>query len=128
MPLVDQQQTRFRRALINIFSDTNEKKVSANHGGTINMDSTHSNTSIKEADHWLSMIKNQGGHIMQGGTDLVLTPISWLTTITNNWPVYLVCITIILSLLAFFYCSFKACINKNLLKNSIPIPLAHLFK
>ncbi|CAF4600709.1 unnamed protein product [Rotaria sp. Silwood2] len=85
MSLVDQEQNRFRRAWINFMSDIKEKKVSANHGATINMDSTHSNTSNKEADHWLNMIKYQGGRVMQGGTDLILTPVSWLTTITNNW-------------------------------------------
>ncbi|CAF4731144.1 unnamed protein product, partial [Rotaria socialis] len=37
------------------------------------------------SDRWLNMVKNQTGRVMQGGTDLILTPVNWLTNLTNNW-------------------------------------------
>ncbi|CAF5047354.1 unnamed protein product, partial [Rotaria socialis] len=78
---------------------------------------------------WLNMVKNQTGRVMQGGTDLILTPVNWLTNLTNNWPLYLVCMTIIMCLLAFFYCAFKTCIEKHLMRRqSIPLPFANFFK
>ncbi|CAF5014576.1 unnamed protein product, partial [Rotaria socialis] len=124
-----QQQHRFRRAWINFFSDETKTEVSAKGGSSINSSGNNGDLNEKGSDRWLNMVKNQTGRVMQGGTDLILTPVNWLTNLTNNWPLYLVCMTIIMCLLAFFYCAFKTCIEKHLMRRqSIPLPFANFFK
>ncbi|CAF3452504.1 unnamed protein product, partial [Rotaria sp. Silwood2] len=98
-------------------------------GSSINSSGNNGDLNQKGSDRWLNMVKNQTGRVMQGGTDLILTPVNWLTNLTNNWPLYLVCMTIIMCLLAFFYCAFKTCIEKHLMRRqSIPLPFANFLK
>lgn len=82
---LDQQQHRFRRAFINFFSDVQQPQLTAKHGSSITIGSIQNNMTVKDTDPWLGMVKNQSSRIMQGGTDLVLTPVNWLTNVTNNW-------------------------------------------
>ncbi|CAF1497458.1 unnamed protein product [Adineta steineri] len=80
-----QQQHRFRRAWINFFSDETKTEVSAKGGSSINSSGNNGDLNQKGSDRWLNMVKNQTGRVMQGGTDLILTPVNWLTNLTNNW-------------------------------------------
>ena len=80
-----QQQRRFRRGLCNFFSDVNENKVSAKGGSTINIGGNTNDVSGKANGPWLDIAKNQTGRIMQGGTDLILTPVTWITNMMKNW-------------------------------------------
>jgi hypothetical protein len=149
---VDQQKHRFTGGLFNFFSDVHQPQLTANGGGSINNGGNTGDVSGNGRNPWLHMVKNQTGRVMQGGTDLVLTPINWFTNLTNNWyikflfifysslyhcfslficrPLYLVCMTIIMCLVAFFYCTFKACIMKHLLlgRQSIPLPFTNFLK
>ncbi|CAF5095536.1 unnamed protein product, partial [Rotaria magnacalcarata] len=123
--IADQQHHQFRGGLFNFFSDINQPQLTAKHGSSINTGGNTDDLNGKGTDPWLHMAKNQTGRIMQGGTDLILTPVNWLTNLTNNWPLYLVCMTIIMCLLAFFYCSCKASIAKHFIRRqSIPLPFA----
>lgn len=85
--MVDQQQQhRFRRGVINFLSDVNEPEIIADHGSSINLGGNTGDPNGKNTrDPWLHMVKHQTGRVVQGGTDLVLTPINWLTNLTNNW-------------------------------------------
>lgn len=85
MSTFHQQNLRFRRDFFNFFSDVYKPVLEANHGSSINIGSSQNNMTFKDTDHWLSMVKNQSGRIMQGGTDLALAPVNWLTNVTNNW-------------------------------------------
>ena len=89
IPMVDQQQQhRFRRGVINFLSDVNEPEIIADHGSSINLGGNTGDPNGKNTrDPWLHMVKHQTGRVVQGGTDLVLTPINWLTNLTNNWYV-----------------------------------------
>ena len=82
----DQQQHRFRR-FINVLTDQQTTELVAKHGSTINIAVGGKTDAVNEKvrDPWLHMVKNQTGRIMEGGTDLVLTPINWLTNMTNYW-------------------------------------------
>lgn len=87
IPMVDQQQQhRFRRGVINFLSDVNEPEIIADHGSSINLGGNTGDPNGKNTrDPWLHMVKHQTGRVMQGGTDLVLTPINWFTNLINNW-------------------------------------------
>ncbi|CAF1551109.1 unnamed protein product [Adineta ricciae] len=93
-----QQQHRFRRAWINFFSDETKTEVSAKGGSSINSSGNNGDLNQKGSDRWLNMVKNQTGRVMQGGTDLILTPVNWLTNLTNNWPLYLVYFTLFIKM------------------------------
>ncbi|CAF2075947.1 unnamed protein product, partial [Rotaria magnacalcarata] len=34
---------------------------------------------------WLKLARNQTNRLVEGATDLVLTPVNWLAHITNYW-------------------------------------------
>jgi hypothetical protein len=81
MPMI---QTQF----INFFSDVKktETKTEVKNGGTINIvNGKTDDLREQRSGPWLHTVRNQTGRIMEGGTDLVLTPISWLTNMTSYW-------------------------------------------
>ena len=105
--MVDQQQQhRFRRGVINFLSDVNEPEIIADHGSSINLGGNTGYPNEKNTrDPWLHMVKHQTGRVVQGGTDLVLTPINWLTNLTNNWYLKKT-ISFIFIYNSFFFCLF----------------------
>ncbi|CAF3189518.1 unnamed protein product [Rotaria socialis] len=118
IPVDDQQpqRHRFRRGIFNFFSDIKKHDASGNIGSSVIVNDNVNDAESNKAKYaWLSMAKSQGSRLMQGGTDLALLPVNWLTNIVNNWPLYLICITIIMSLIAFLYCSCQAGTTKLLM-------------
>jgi len=106
--MVDQQQQhRFRRGVINFFSDVNEPEIIADRGSSINLGGNTGDPNEKNTrDPWLHMVKHQTGRVVQGGTDLVLTPINWLTNLTNNWYVKNKTVSFSFHIELFFFCLF----------------------
>ena len=83
----DQQQYRYRRAWLNFFSDVKQTDITAKGSSSINMHGAidHGNGTRKVTGPWLHMVKNQTGRIMEGGTDFILTPVTWITNLTTYW-------------------------------------------
>ncbi|CAF1030054.1 unnamed protein product [Adineta ricciae] len=105
-------QYRQRRSLWNFFSDTNEHRhQTGNNSPIFNVASGNdaSSTTKTVADSWLKMVKEQSGRIMEGATDVALTPVHWMQNISSYWPIYVICATIILILGTYIYC---VCQNK----------------
>ena len=73
---------------ITVLSDVKktETKTEVKNGGTINIiNGKTDDPNEKRNGPWLHMVRNQTGRVMEGGTDLILTPISWLTNMTSYW-------------------------------------------
>lgn len=45
------------------------------------------------------------GQVMKGSGELVLTPITWIKKMQTNWPIYLICGTIICLVGLYLYCA-----------------------
>ncbi|CAF1261660.1 unnamed protein product [Rotaria magnacalcarata] len=98
---------RKRRDFFNIFSDIHRPNIEARDSGTLIIGNSDIYSSIPQAT-WLKLARNQTNRLVEGATDLVLTPVNWLAHITNYWPFYIISAIIILSLITYLYCTFQA--------------------
>ncbi|CAF3280690.1 unnamed protein product [Rotaria socialis] len=98
---------RKRRDFVNFFSDIHRPNIEARDSGTLIIGNSDIYSSIPQAT-WLKLARNQTNRLVEGATDLVLTPVNWLAHITNYWPFYIISAIIILSLITYLYCTFQA--------------------
>ncbi|CAF4406866.1 unnamed protein product [Rotaria magnacalcarata] len=75
---------RKRRDFFNIFSDIHRPNIEARDSGTLIIGNSDIYSSIPQAT-WLKLARNQTNRLVEGATDLVLTPVNWLAHITNYW-------------------------------------------
>ncbi|CAF0876881.1 unnamed protein product [Adineta steineri] len=61
----------------------------------------------------MNTVGKTAGKIMASGGDIITAPAVWLKDIQQNWLSYMIVTAVILSILAFFYCSFKFYLNKK---------------
>ncbi|CAF4317407.1 unnamed protein product, partial [Rotaria magnacalcarata] len=58
--------------------------IEARDSGTLIIGNSDIYSSIPQAT-WLKLARNQTNRLVEGATDLVLTPVNWLAHITNYW-------------------------------------------
>ncbi|CAF0876899.1 unnamed protein product [Adineta steineri] len=61
----------------------------------------------------MNTVGKTAGKIIESGGDIITAPAVWLKDIQQNWLSYMIVTAIILSILAFFYCSFTFYSNKK---------------
>ena len=78
---------------------------SNNHISVSDLPSKHKNgTAVQDV---MNTVGKTAGKIIESGGDIITAPAVWLKDIQQNWLSYMIVTAIILSILAFFYCSFK---------------------
>jgi hypothetical protein len=82
----NQVKYRCQRSVINFLSDTNEPKhQSGDNSPIITTSDNVGPPSSAPANNWLKLIQQQTGRVVQGATDVVLTPVHWLTHMQTYW-------------------------------------------
>ncbi|CAF1623623.1 unnamed protein product [Rotaria sp. Silwood1] len=80
-------RSRHRRGsftLFNPFSEVNAPEYIARDQGTFIMSDTNARRHLSTGS-WLGLVKNQTGRVIEGATDLVLTPVHWLAHMREYW-------------------------------------------
>ncbi|CAF3849038.1 unnamed protein product [Rotaria sordida] len=82
-------------------------------------------TAVQEV---MNTVGKTASKVIESGGDIITAPAVWLKDIQQNWLTYMVLAAIILSILAFFYCSFCFYFNrrKNNSSNNNLIELAKI--
>ncbi|CAF1164219.1 unnamed protein product [Rotaria sordida] len=80
-----QQQQRYRRGLLfTAFSDVNKPQYNVRDHGSVNFGDSAA-LLHKSKGNWLGLFRNQTGRVVEGATDLVLTPVHWLAHMRDYW-------------------------------------------
>ena len=86
-----------------------------------NMDDGSSNSRIYIGDSAIPKPKetvvqkalNAAGNVIEGGGELLTTPVFWLKDMQKNWFGYMVIVAIILSTITFLYCVIRFYLGRN---------------
>ena len=77
-------QQRHRRQFISIFSDNYKPQIKVSDHGTLVINNNTQSSSV-QSETWLKLIRSQSGRVMEGATDMVLTPVNWFKHVLDYW-------------------------------------------
>lgn len=82
--LSESLHVRDRRALIKLFSDEKNSDFKTGNESPIVV-GTEGVSSPLPSDNWLKFMKHQTGRVLEGATDIALTPVQWLAHMRTYW-------------------------------------------